>query len=32
MVRFGDARFRGFSANSLSRTVFMPTGGVGCVG
>ena len=30
MVRFGDARFRGFSANSLSRTVFLPTGGVGC--
>jgi inner membrane protein len=32
MVRFGDARYRGFSANSLSRTVFLPTGGVGCRG
>lgn len=30
IVRFGDARYRGFSANSLSRSVFMPTGGVGC--
>jgi len=30
MVRLGDARFRGVGANSLSRTVFLPTGGVGC--
>jgi inner membrane protein len=30
MVRLGDARYRGFSANSLSRTIFLPTGGVGC--
>ena len=32
MVRFGDARYRGFSASSPSRTVFLPTGGAGCAG
>lgn len=31
MVRFGDARYRGISGNSLSRTVFLPIGGEGCV-
>ncbi len=30
MVRFGDARYSDRGASTLSRTVFLPSGGVGC--